>query len=73
MLINYDLNLIRAAQLERGWTHQELARQAQVSEATAWRAVTGKHRPTGSTVRKLAFALGISMKDLLKKEAEAVA
>ncbi len=62
--VEYDLKQIKRATLERGWTPYRLATEAGVSTATTARLFRGI-RLTATTVKKLADALGISLKDLI--------
>jgi len=65
MVPAFDIASLRAAQMEKGWADERLADEAGVSKATVWRTMNSKNRPNASTVRKLAFALGLRMRDLV--------
>jgi transcriptional regulator with XRE-family HTH domain len=62
------LNRIRT---ERAYSLRELAELAGVTQDNIWKIESGRtRRPHPSTVRKLASALGVAPKDLLRSELE---
>ena len=49
---------LESERLAKGWSKAELARQAWLNSATVNEATTGKRRPGGVQLEKLARALG---------------
>ena len=69
MLTQYDIGKLRRTQLEKGMSDEELAKEAGLGVATIWRIFRRdghrRYRPTSKTIRKLAFALGIPLPELV--------
>jgi transcriptional regulator with XRE-family HTH domain len=57
-------DLIRAARERKGWSLDDLAREAMLEKSTVYRIEKGKSMPRGETRRKLADALNISIEEL---------
>jgi transcriptional regulator with XRE-family HTH domain len=62
-------NEIRRLREERGWTQQDLAYRAGVSNTTMWKTEMGHSTPRLPVLEKFAEALGVDVRDLLPKEA----
>lgn len=60
----YNINPLRLAAAERGWTAADVARAAGLDRATTWRTLSG-HTEGVKAVRRIAEALGVPMSDLL--------
>jgi transcriptional regulator with XRE-family HTH domain len=60
-----DVEKLRALRERRLLTQAELAGKAGVRPATITDIETGKHKPRGSTVRKIAKALSVRPTELL--------
>jgi len=52
---------------KRGWTNAALSRATGITKATISNILTGKRVPAGSTMIKIAFALGIYVDCLLNR------
>ena len=64
VVMNGELKRLRETKL---LTQAELAAAAGVSEWTIWRMEQRKHRPRFSTIKKLAYALGVEPRRLVEK------
>lgn len=63
--------LIRARLDEKGWSIRELARRADLPQATVHKIITGETtQPRMETLEQIARPLGISAKSLLQAAAE---
>ena len=60
--------LIKAYREAKGWTQTKLAKESGVSQTYISELEAGKYLPNLSILRKLAFALGISISELLNEE-----
>jgi transcriptional regulator with XRE-family HTH domain len=56
---------IRRLRIAKGWTQQTLAERAKVSLGYVVRLEAGRYDPKLSTLRKVAKALGVKVRDLL--------
>jgi transcriptional regulator with XRE-family HTH domain len=56
--------LIRAARERKGWSLDDLAREAMLEKSTVYRIEKGKSTPRGETRRKLAEALQIPIEEI---------
>lgn len=54
---------------ERVLSQRELAREAKLAYGTVWRIENGFPEARTSTIRKLAGALGVEPKDLVRRKA----
>lgn len=68
----YDVALFRADMTARGWLPIDLARAAEVSHMTVSRFFSGERR-TARTAKKLAIALGHSLRRYLSTGPQAIA
>jgi transcriptional regulator with XRE-family HTH domain len=64
---------IRQLREERGWTQLELANRLGVTPATVYNWERARFEPTGSKLRLLARAFGVSMDDIELPEAQKLA
>jgi transcriptional regulator with XRE-family HTH domain len=55
---------IRQLREEHGWTQLELSNKLGVTPSTVYNWERGKYEPTGSKLRQIAQAFGISMDDI---------
>ena len=62
-----DAEEIKSLRKDRVLSQRELARMADVTHATVWRLENGFDLARPSTVRKLAAALGVEPKELLRE------
>ncbi len=53
----------------RGWSQRDLAKRAKVTAETISTVETGQHDPRPSTLRKLADALGVEVRELFEEPA----
>ena len=60
-----NVEAIERARILRGWTRPDLARQAHVDEGTLCDLVSARRRPTFGTLRAVAQALGISLREVI--------
>lgn len=56
---------VRSARIERGWTQEQLAFEANVKRAYVSEIESGKRNPSLDVVEKIANALGVSPSKLL--------
>jgi ribosome-binding protein aMBF1 (putative translation factor) len=63
--MSYDLSRITEERLARGWSRAKLAREAEVHESTIYYIERDQRSARPETVKKLADALGISLRDLV--------
>lgn len=63
-----DFEKIRPMLEARFWTWSEYARQANISLPTLLSLRAGRRRASFKTVRKLADALGVDPREIVKKE-----
>ncbi|ABG03558.1 transcriptional regulator, XRE family [Rubrobacter xylanophilus DSM 9941] len=61
---------LRQLRRQMGWSQHELARRSGVDRATISAIESGKRDPSGSTMRKLADALGVPVAELYKEPLE---
>jgi HTH-type transcriptional regulator, competence development regulator len=66
--IEVDGARLRRARRERALSQQDLVRMTGVSQATLSDLEQGKREARASTLRKLAEALGVEPKELMKEE-----
>jgi transcriptional regulator with XRE-family HTH domain len=59
---------VRRLRQERGWTQTELAFYSGLAPSVISQIETGKRDPSASTLRKLAKALGVEVRDLFPLE-----
>lgn len=55
----------------RGWSQRDLAKRAKVTAETISTVETGQHDPRPSTLRKLANAFGVEVRELFEEPATA--
>ena len=60
---------LREERLRSGWSQKDLARESGTNVDTVSSIETGQHEPRPSTLRKLARALGIEVRDLFEERA----
>lgn len=70
--IGYNVRLLGRDIAEKGWLPVDLARRAKVSRMTVSRFLSGE-RQTARTAKKLAVALGYSIRRYLVSSARAAA
>lgn len=58
-------DVVRELRAERGWSQDDLVREARVSKATVQNIETGKFSPRQDTLRKVAGAFGKTPQDIL--------
>lgn len=61
-----DVARLKELRRERVFSQRELARTAGVTHATVWRLENGFQEAQPRTIRKLAEALGVEPKELLR-------
>ena len=66
--IRIDGERLRLLRRERALAQQDLERETGVAQATLSDLEQGKREARASTVRKLAVALGVEPRELIKKE-----
>jgi transcriptional regulator with XRE-family HTH domain len=68
-----EVNGVRLRQLrrERAWSQRDLARQSGVSQDTITRLETGQREAQPRTMRRLAEALGVEPRELMKRSGDA--
>jgi transcriptional regulator with XRE-family HTH domain len=66
--IGVDGERLRRLRRERAWSQQDLERISGVAQATLSDLEQGKRGARASTVRRLAEALGVEPKELMKGE-----
>ncbi len=75
MLMNrlMEVNGARLRQLrrERAWSQRDLARHSGVSQDTITRLETGQRDAQPRTMRRLAEALGVEPRELMKRSSDA--
>jgi transcriptional regulator with XRE-family HTH domain len=75
MLMNrlMEVNGARLRQLrrERAWSQRDLARHSGVSQDTITRLETGQREAQPRTMRRLAEALGVEPRELMKRSSDA--
>ena len=75
MLMNrlMEANGARLRQLrrERAWSQRDLARHSGVSQDTITRLETGQREAQPRTMRRLAEALGVEPRELMKRSSDA--
>jgi transcriptional regulator with XRE-family HTH domain len=62
-------NRLKEERLLRGWSQRDLAREAGTTAETVSSIETNQHQPRPSTLRKLAKALNLEVRDLLQEPA----
>lgn len=65
--VRIDSDAIRRLRKDRVLSQRDLARTAGVTHATVWRLENGFDLARPSTVRKLAAALGVEPKELIRE------
>ena len=63
-----DVQKLRLLREDRVLSQRELARLAEVAQGTVWRLENGFPKARPSTIRKLAVALGIEPRELVRSE-----
>jgi transcriptional regulator with XRE-family HTH domain len=63
-----DVTKLKALREEKVLSQRELARMAGLTQMTVWRIENGYRDARPGTIRKLAQALGVEPKELVKKE-----
>ena len=68
-----EVNGVRLRQLRRehAWSQRALARQSGVSQDTITRLETGQREAQPRTMRRLAEALGVEPRELMKRSGDA--
>jgi transcriptional regulator with XRE-family HTH domain len=64
-----DVRRLKELRGERVLSQRELAREAKLAYGTVWRIENGFPEARTSTIRKLAGALGVEPKDLVRRKA----
>ena len=64
-----DVRRLKELRGERVLSQRELAREAKLAYGTVWRIENGFPEARTSTIRKLAGALGVKPKDLVRRKA----
>jgi transcriptional regulator with XRE-family HTH domain len=62
-----DVDKLKALREEKVLSQRELARMANLAQGTVWRIEKGFSEVHPQTIRKLARALGVEPKELVKK------
>ena len=62
---------LRQLRRERAWSQRDLARQSGVSQDTITRLETGQREAQPRTMRRLAEALGVEPRELMKRSGDA--
>ena len=70
-VMEVDVGKLRALREERVMTLRELGNKAGVSKDTIWRLEHGRSGAYPSTIRKLAQALEVEPRELIKRRADA--
>ena len=70
-VMEVDVDKLRALREERVMTLRELGNKAGVSKDTIWRLEHGRSGAYPSTIRKLAQALEVEPRELIKRRADA--
>jgi transcriptional regulator with XRE-family HTH domain len=65
-----DVDKLKALREEKVLSQRELARMANLAQGTVWRIEKGFSEVHPQTIRKLAQALGVEPKELVKREEE---
>jgi len=60
---------LKEERLRNGWSQKDLARESKTNVDTISGIETGQHEPRPSTLRKLAKALGVEVRDLFEEPA----
>ncbi len=63
-----DVRELKRLREDRVLSQRELAREAKLAYGTVWRIENGFPEARTSTIRKLAGALGVEPRDLLRRE-----
>ena len=63
-----DVQRLKTLREDRVLSQRELARMANLASGTVWRIENGFPGARTSTIRKLAGALGVEPRDLLRRE-----
>jgi transcriptional regulator with XRE-family HTH domain len=63
-----DVQKLKNLREDRVLSQRELAREANLAYGTVWRIENGFPQARPSTIRKLAAALGVEPRELLKSE-----
>jgi transcriptional regulator with XRE-family HTH domain len=63
-----DVTKMKALREEKVLSQRELARMAGLTQMTVWRIENGYRDARPGTIRKLAVALGVEPKELVKRE-----
>jgi transcriptional regulator with XRE-family HTH domain len=64
-----DVRRLKKLREDRVLSQRELAREAKLAYGTVWRIENGFPEARTSTIRKLAGALGVEPKDLVRRKA----
>jgi transcriptional regulator with XRE-family HTH domain len=64
-----DVQKLKTLREDRVLSQRELARMAKLAYGTIWRIENGFPEARTSTIRKLAGALGVEPKDLVRRKA----
>jgi len=65
--VEVDVQKLKRLREDRVLSQRELARQARLAQGTVWRLESGFPQAHPSTIRKIAVALGVEPRELLKK------
>jgi transcriptional regulator with XRE-family HTH domain len=66
--VEVDVTKMKALREEKVLSQRELASMAGLTQMTVWRIENGYRDARPGTIRKLAQALGVEPKELVKKE-----
>jgi transcriptional regulator with XRE-family HTH domain len=62
---------LRELRRERAWSQRDLSRESGVAQDTITRLETGQREAQPRTVRRLAGALGVEPRELMKRSSDA--
>jgi transcriptional regulator with XRE-family HTH domain len=70
-LMEVDGMRLRKLRREHAWSQRDLARESGVAQDTITRLETGQREAQPRTVRRLAKALGVEPRELMKRSSDA--
>jgi transcriptional regulator with XRE-family HTH domain len=70
-LLEVDGGRLRQLRRERAWSQRDLARRSGVSQDTITRLETSQREAQPRTTRRLAEALGVEPRELMKRSSDA--
>lgn len=66
--VEVDAEKVKALREEKVLSQRELARMSRLTQMTVWRIENGYRDARPGTIRKLASALGVEPRELVKRE-----